>query len=352
MALVVIPGPTGFGGINHNVKPNFHTMRKSRIFIQIICLFALVSCAKSKATDQSMPDKKDKGFYVVGYIFGSGDLDAESAKLDFSKITHLNIAFLNPDANGLFSPSAGLTAAIKRAHDNKVKVLFSFGGGNAPQHLKELIKPTKRAELIKELVKLTNTYNFDGVDVDLEGDFIDLNYEGLIVELSSALKPHKKLLTAAVATWNGNAISDKALALFDLVNIMSYDQTGPWNKEKPGPHSTYEAAETDFAYWNTSRSVPANKLTLGLPFYGYGFGPSIQESYSYGDIVTGFPGSELVDFVVVPNKGTIYYNGLPTIKKKVGFALNKKAGGIMIWQLLGDATGDKSLLSAINTLIQ
>lgn len=325
-------------------------MRKSKLFILMICLMAvLTSCSKSKATAQSIPDKK---FYVVGYIFGSGNLDVESAKLDFSKITHLNIAFLNPDANGLIKPASGLAAAIKRAHENKVKVFFSFGGGNAPQHLKQLIKPGQRAELIQELVKLTNTYNFDGVDVDLEGDFIDQNYEGLIVELSAALKPHKKLLTAAVATWNGNAISDQALALFDLVHIMSYDQTGPWNKDKSGPHSTYEAAAADFAYWNTARSVPANKLTLGLPFYGYGFGPSIQESYTYGEIITGFPGSALVDVVVLPNQGTIYYNGLPTIKKKVGFALDKKAGGVMIWQLRGDATGDQSLLSAINTLIQ
>ncbi|TKC61213.1 hypothetical protein FBD94_11745 [Pedobacter hiemivivus] len=329
-------------------------MKNSKIFIQVICLvIALTSCAKSKALAPDIPDKKEgKAFFVVGYLFGHGNLDTESAKLDFTKITHLNIAFLNPDAQGVIAPSTGLAAAITRAHENKVKVLFSFGGGNAPVHLKELIKPGKRTELIKELVKLTNTYNFDGVDVDLEGDFIDLNYEDLIVELSNALKPHKKLLTAAVATWNGSAISDKALALFDLVNIMSYDQTGPWGKDRPGPHSTYEAAETDFSYWNKSRAVPASKLTLGLPFYGYGFGPAIQESYTYGDIVKGFRGAELVDFVVVPNQGTIYYNGLPTIKKKVDFALKKQAGGVMIWQLLGDATGDKSLLTAINTSIR
>lgn len=35
-----------------------------------------------------------------------------------------------------------------------------------------------------------------------------------------------------------------------------------------------------------------------------------------------------------------------TIKRKTALAL-KKAGGIMIWQLLGDAAGDSSLLTAI-----
>jgi chitinase len=50
----------------------------------------------------------------------------------------------------------------------------------------------------------------------------------------------------------------------------------------------------------------------------------------------------------LPGKGTFYYNGWPTIKKKLSYALQKKAGGVMIWQLLGDAGGEYSLLKAIH----
>ena len=330
-------------------------MRTSKLVIQLILLFSITAaCGKSNA-DAPVPKEEkaayEKGFNIVGYMFSDGNLDTESAKLDFSKITHLNIAFLNPDDQGFFAAAPGLAATVTRAHDHHVKILFSLGGGNAPQYLKNLVKVDKRAMFINEIVKVVTTNNLDGVDVDLEGEFIDANYEDFIVGLSAALSPHKKLMTAAVATWNGAAISDKALALFDLIHIMSYDQTGPWNKDRPGPHSTYEAAELDLAYWNTTRSVPAQKITLGLPFYGYGFGPSIPESFSYGDIVQAYPGSDLKDMVEIPGQGTIYYNGLPTIKKKVNFALNNKINGVMIWQLFGDAQGDKSLLSAINAMI-
>jgi hypothetical protein len=43
----------------------------------------------------------------------------------------------------------------------------------------------------------------------------------------------------------------------------------------------------------------------------------------------------------------MYYNGIPTIKQKTALA-KEKASGIMIWQILGDAPGPKSLLGAIN----
>lgn len=327
-------------------------MKKQHIISKLICLvFVLMACSKpsADAVEPDLPKKAhEKNFYIVGYMFSSGNLDTESAKLDFGKITHLNIAFINPDENGLFPVVPGLAQTVKRAHDNKVKVLVSIGGGSPPEHLKSLLVANKRAALINELVKLTTTYNLDGVDVDLEGSLIDENYEPFVVGLSNALKSHNKLMTSAVATWNGDDISDKALRTFDFINIMSYDQTGPWRKEEPGPHSTYEAVLSDFLYWNTNRSVPASKITMGLPFYGYGFGPSIKESYSYGEILRLFPGAESKDIIEVPGQGTIYYNGLPTIQKKVKFALDNKLAGVMIWQLFGDAAGDKSLLSAIN----
>ena len=49
----------------------------------------------------------------------------------------------------------------------------------------------------------------------------------------------------------------------------------------------------------------------------------------------------------MPDGSIMYYNGIPTIKKKVKLA-KEKAGGVMFWQLGGDAPGDKSLVNAIN----
>ncbi len=54
---------------------------------------------------------------------------------------------------------------------------------------------------------------------------------------------------------------------------MSYDHTGPWRPEKPGPHAPYEEAQAALAYFGVDRKIPKDKLVLGVPFYGYGFGP-------------------------------------------------------------------------------
>lgn len=330
-------------------------MKRTKILLQLICLaIVLMGCGKTSVkAAQPEGDKGTKNdFKVVGYMFAGGDLFAQSAGIDFSKITHLNIAFLNPDASGSFAAVPGLAALVKKAHDQKVKVIAAFAGGDPPQYLKDLIKPNKRKLLIDAMLLLIQTYNLDGIDVDLEGDFVNENYEGFVTELSAALKKQNKLMTAAVATWNSAAYSSKALALFDMINIMSYDQTGPWRKDLPGPHATYEAAETDFNHWNVTRAIAADKLILGLPFYAYGFGTDISESLTYGEITSLYPGAEKTDKWTLPGKGTYYYNGLLTIKKKVAFSLNKKGGGVMIWQLLGDAPGDLSLLNAIHQTVQ
>ncbi len=317
------------------------------IIVFLFCI-TLSSCGKGRGVTNDQDSVKSQSFKVIGYMFTNGNLDTESAKIDFDKITHLNIAFINPDAAGTFTAPEGLAAAVKRAQQKKVKVLFSFAGGSPPAYLKNLLKPGNRPLLVSNMIAFADKYDFDGIDVDLEGDFIDSNYEAFIIALSDSLKPRNKLLSAAVATWNGNTISDRALRLFDFINVMSYDNTGPWNKQKPGPHATYESAVRDFNYWNTGRSVLAKKITLGLPFYGYGFGPDIQESFSYKDIVILYPGAENADSISIPQKGSIYYNGMLTIKKKVDFVVGKKAGGVMIWHLFADAAGANSLLSVID----
>jgi hypothetical protein len=68
---------------------------------------------------------------------------------------------------------------------------------------------------------------------------------------------------------------------------------------------------------------------------------------SYKDIVSTFPKSEKKDELKMPDGSTLYYNGIPTIEKKVKLA-KKNAGGVMFWHIGGDAVGDKSLVSVIN----
>ncbi|WP_411273528.1 hypothetical protein [Daejeonella sp.] len=74
---------------------------------------------------------------------------------------------------------------------------------------------------------------------------------------------------------------------------------------------------------------------------------SKASSMNFNQIITSFPGAEQVDQWTMPGGAIMYYNGIPTIKKKTELA-KEKASGIMIWQVLGDAPGDNSLLKVIN----
>ena len=323
----------------------------NKIWVVILLTVLASGCKKSVAkADAPVNNNKGAAFRVIGYLREFNVSDGSAANLDFSKFNYLNIAFINPDQDGNFSALAGLDAVVTLAHAKNVKVLVSIGGGSAPAYYSSLLAVAKRTDFINKLVKLISDSHLDGVDVDLEGERVDNNYEAFITGLSAALKPAGKLLTAAIATAYKSQYSDKALSLMDFVNIMSYDKTGPWNPSKAGQHSPYDMAVFDLNYWNNTRGIAKEKLSLGVPFYGYGFGQNAPADISFNDLVNQYPGAQNTDQVSVAGGGAIYYNGIPTIKSKTTLALNK-AGGIMIWQLLQDAGGDKSLLNAINVTI-
>lgn len=289
-------------------------------------------------------------FKVVGYFSLNAALeDPGSAPLKY--LTHVNLWFLNPDSAGNFSRDlTGLERFVKKAHKKNVKVLFSIGGGSKQPQYHYLLQDDKRAMLIRNLVAVVQQYGLDGVDVDLEGSDITDKYEAFVVELAAALRQHNKLITAAIAVYYKDQFTDQVLEQYDFVNVMSYDRTGPWRPENPGPHSLYEHAVEDLAYFGDERGIPKEKMTLGVPFYGYGYGPELTSpavSMQYGQIVKTFNGAESTDQLTMPDGKILYYNGIPTMKKKTVLA-TEKASGIMIWQVLGDSHGKKSLLRAIH----
>jgi chitinase len=302
-------------------------------------------------TCQSQAQKDIAKFKIVGYYSLKSALSADLATVPFNKLTHINLFFLNPDTLGNFNQDlSAIVPFIKAAHANNVKVFPSIAGGGKHEYYHNLLKDNKRNKFVQDLLQIVLTYDFDGIDVDIEGSDIDENYEKLAIELSKSFKPHKKLVTSAIAVFYKDILSDKALAQYDFVNIMSYDHTGPWTPSKPGPHSTYDHAVADLDYFYTVRKIPKNKMVLGVGFYGYGFGPTLTStptSMNFGDILSKFPGSENLDQLNMPDSSILYYNGIPTIRRKTALA-KQMASGIMIWQILGDASGETSLLQAIN----
>src|SRR5882672_12737549 len=69
---------------------------------------------------------------VVAYVPNWVDLSSFSETIDYSKLTHINIAFENPTNDlGDLSFSRRNEVLITKAKANQVKILISIGGGAA-----------------------------------------------------------------------------------------------------------------------------------------------------------------------------------------------------------------------------
>lgn len=294
--------------------------------------------------------------HVVAYVPNWIPLAEFAKTIPYDRVTHLNLAFENPvDDEGELSFNASNREVIRRAREAKVKVLVSIGGGAASgnEELKaryfKLIAADRRADFVKKIVAYLEKHHFDGIDVDIEGPSINEDYGGFIAELSAALKPKGKLLTAALSQgYGGSRVPDAALLQLDLLNIMAYDAAGTWAPDRPGQHSSLDFAKSAAKYW-TGRGVPKDRAVLGVPFYGYGFGEAFRQGgYAYADVLALYPEGEREDQV----GNTIWHNGIPTIQAKTRHVLDEDLGGVMIWSLNQDVAGDKSLLSAIDAILR
>lgn len=324
---------------------------KEEIMRAILLLLVLAGCFLNHHTASGQ-------FKVIGYLPTWNGYPASLSNVDLTKVTHLNIAFANPNSNGDISTYSGtnanLATVVSAAHAQNVKVLMSLGGAGAPGATYTSLITNDLAGFVAKIVQYAVDNNLDGIDVDIEGDVLNgttmnsVQYENFIVALEPALHAQNKLMTAALATWFAARVSNNAASKFDFINIMSYDAYGTWTG--PGQHSPYSLAVTDLDYWINTKGVPGSKLTVGVPFYGYSWSTS-NTSRTFSSIVSAYPGSENKDQVNPSSGGVIYYNGIPTIKQKTVLALSQ-TGGIMIWELTNDASGSKSLLSAIDEVIQ
>jgi chitinase len=291
--------------------------------------------------------------FVVGYMPTYSNFPNAINSADLNILTHIDIAFVNPDANANIYMPNGTATVVNAAHAKNVKVLASIcgGGGNGNIYQTILSNNNLTNTFVANLVQMTINNNLDGIDVDIEGDVLNgtyvnaAQYESFILKLRDALHAQNKLITSALAGWFIQHITNTAAQAFDLIGLMSYDAYGGWTG--PGQHSPYSMAVNDF---NTFRNkgVDANKLLIGLPFYGYGWGNN-QRAWTFNEITNTFPGSENND-QVGSGANVIYYNGIPTIKQKCTFA-QQNAGGVMIWELTQDASGNKSLLQAIGEVM-
>ncbi len=269
-------------------------------------------------------------------------------QIDLDKLTHLNLAFANPDQEGnLDIGGRDIRLIVEEAHRAGLQVFISLAGGALTSewkaNWKHLMQVQHRSDFIHKIIEYAQTHNLQGVDMDLEWNDVDELYSPFVLELKDSLNRYGLQMTAALpGAYRYPQISAEALAAFDFINMMVYDLTGSWDPDNPGPHSPYFFATTAITYWQ-EQGVPPERLTLGVPFYGYDFdAPNGVVAFTYGSMVAKNP-----DYAFQDQVDLAYYNGIPMIKSKTELAM-REVRGIMIWELGQDAFNEFSLLKAIH----
>ncbi|HTA91653.1 MAG TPA: glycosyl hydrolase family 18 protein [Polyangiaceae bacterium] len=226
--------------------------------------------------------------------------------IDFSKMTHLNLAFVTATTDNNWVDSSGqsdsdIKALVAKAHAAGVKVLASLGGGGGDTTVVNQYKtPSNDDALVSNLDSFLNNLNLDGADIDIEKEStaeVGDNYGTFVSKVVAKLHPEGKLVTAAVAQYLAPYMNDDTLHLFDFVNIMVY--------------STNTNDYTDAVNFYTGKNVPKTLLTLGI----------ISESDQHTSVSTT---KSIVD-------------------------ISKGYGGTMLWDLAEDATGQSSVYAAIQS---
>lgn len=289
---------------------------------------------------------------IVGYL-AYWNFGTAPTKIEWQRLTHVNLAFANPDANGNLSfEGEDISAVVDAAHANGVEVFASLAGGyltpDWQANWNYWMQPEHTQEFIGKIISYLQANDLDGVDLDLEWQHVNDLYSPFVLALKTALDAEDLPLTAALpGGYRYPQITAPALAAFDWVNLMIYDLTGPWDPSHPGQHSPYSWAQQCLQYWQ-AQGLPGNRQTLGVPFYGYDFSTTPVDAKYFGEIVAANPANAQFDQV-----GQLYYNGIPTIVAKAQLA-QAETSGVMIWELGQDAFGDYaefSLLRAIDEVL-
>lgn len=303
---------------------------------------AVVSAADVLAADQPTGGGERR---VVGYL---PDWSYTYYKqMDFDALTHINIAFCAPDEQGNFScmiPDGELQTIVETAHAHDVKVLASLGGAGGVKQFPALVStPARMTDMTDKLFDFCAAHDLDGIDLDIEDDvdaaFWD-TYTDWCVLLRTRCDAEKMLLSTAYAAWVARHAEPEALACFDFINVMAYDNDG-----SPTSHSDYAFAEESLRFFHIERGIARDRLVLGVPFYGRGYNDDGTLSWTsyvpFAELVAQDPDNYNRDLY----EG-IAYNGAETMAKKC--ALAKQYGGVMIWELTQDAVGEQSLLAVID----
>jgi len=360
------------------------TLTKSITFFLLLFVSTVVS--KIEAQPAST-------FRIVGYYSGPTNL---IDSFEMGKLTHLIFSFGHLKENRLWINSAEDSAQIKKmvalkSKHPKLKVMLSLGGRGGCETCSDVFNTVKgRHEFAESVKEISAYFHTDGIDLDWEYPAIagfpghtfrvedKDNFTSLVKELRKVNGDDFEISFAAggfTSYIDSSIVWKEVIKYTNFINIMTYDLVHGFSTVS-GHHtplySTPQQTEsTDHAVQMLlNAGVPSEQLVIGAAFYGRFF--HITEgnrvdlympcrfshgfSYKYAtdslSVKNGFV--KLWDdvakapFAINTNERLVAtYDDQQSIALKTKYAVDKKLGGIMFWQLADDKFKDGLLQTMI-----
>ena len=326
---------------------------------------------------------------VVAYVQGG----SIPAVIHPEKLTHINFSFAHiADGRAVLDmPGSAKDLATLRALKKtkpRLKVLVSVGGWTADGFSDAALTDASRHAFAVSVIQMLRDNDLDGVDLDWEypgqgaagikyreedkGDFTlllktlrhELDTAGAATQHTGA--NHYLLTIAAADREYFDHVEVSRLHVYvDWINEMAYDffnSLTPTTGHHAGLYRSKFGAPTDrtadaAVKQYLAAGVPADKIVLGVPFYGRAFAgvtaknhgidqpyERFQDFYSYDDLVQKFIGKEgYVRYwdaeAQVPylwnetSRSFISYEDPQSLGIKVCYVRDQHLGGVMFWEL-------------------
>ncbi len=209
--------------------------------------------------------------FSMAYLYG-GTVDRQIEQVRLAgTLNTVSPGYFDIDKNGALQVGSVSQKLIDAMHDMGIRVvpmLSNHWDRNAGR-----LALRDPAALAEQIAGYVEQYGLDGVNVDIENVTEKERdaYTLLVKTLREVIPAHKEVSVAVAANPNGwqtgwhGSYDYAALARYaDYLMIMAYDES--WEGGEAGPVASLSFAERSIQY--ALRFAPAEKLVLGVPFYG------------------------------------------------------------------------------------
>ena len=317
---------------------------------------------------------------VVGYYPSWNKASFPHTAIKYRNVTQIAHAFIFPTSDGGLD-LAGFShypELISTAHLNGVGVVISVGGYDLVRtpRFGQVVKDTvARRKFVAALKAFCINNGYDGADLDWEYPKSEdranaaLLFRELRAAFSDALPPLSLSIAAPATDWNNGYDWAVMKEVLDWVGVMTYDFYGSWlptagpNSPLYGSSSLTGWIDQSVSYYK-AKGIPASKILIGTPFYGWQFNASAMYGTStaasqivYNSIVPfiqqgwirQWDATTRVPHIVNPTQTrVISYDDAESIAGKMKYVRDQSLGGTIVWALGQDNFGgQQTLLDAV-----